>query len=99
MGNLFEGDNDPAARIAGLIFVSQEDGDSEEAEGVFAMTARVPIQTASAVTVLAEHAGLSRNEMVKLLLKAGIAESLSRLPPELADEIRQEAYDRIQDFI
>lgn len=99
MGNLFEGDNDPAARIAGLIFVSQQDGDPEEAEGIFAMTARVPAPIAAAVTVLAEHAGLSRNEMVKLLFKAGIAESLSRLPPELADEIRQEAFDRVQDFI
>lgn len=99
MGNLFDDqDNDPAARIAGLLFVRQEE-DEPDQPGIFPMTVRVPSSTAALVSVMAEHAGLSRNEMVKLLLKAGIAESLGRIPRELAGEIAQEADARIEDFI
>lgn len=99
MGNLFTGDNDAAAQVAGLLFVRQDDDDAPDQFGIYPMTVRVPAPLAALVTVMAEHAGISRNEMVKLLLKAGVADSLSRVPPELAAEVNEEADQRIQDFI
>ena len=101
MGNLFdEHDNDPAARVAGLFFVTKSDDEDElDRPGIYPMTVRAPAPTAALLTVMAEHANISRNEMVKLLLKAGIAESLRRLPPELVAEIHEEANARIDDFI
>jgi hypothetical protein len=98
MGNLFKNENDAAAQVAGLLFVRQDE-DEPDQFGIYPMTVRVPAPLAALVTVMAEHAGISRNEMVKLLLKAGVADSLDRVPPELAAEVHEEAQSRIEDFI
>lgn len=83
-----------AARAASLFSYTPDD-DAQELPGVFSMSIRMPIKTAATVIGMSEHAGLSRNEMANLILKAGI-ESIFNATPE---PLHQEIYESITDAI
>lgn len=85
--------SDPAARIAGRIL--QEGAPEDEADELFGMSIRIPSSLRALIDELAEHAGTSRNLLATDLLRAGAEDVLGRLPPQLAEEIRIDAQDRL----
>ena len=85
--------SDPAARIASRIL--QDGPVDDEADELFGMSIRIPSSLRAFIDELAEHAGTSRNLLATDLLRAGAEDVLGRLPPQLAEEIRIDAQDRL----
>lgn len=67
--------------------------------GLFAMSVRLPSPTASLVAAMADQAGCSRNELLNLIVEAGIDAIFSATAPEVVDDLRREAEANISDFI
>lgn len=63
------------------------------------MSVRIPMDLAAHLIVMAESGDKSRNEMARLLLQAGVDAVLSRLPPEIAFDMREAARERYQEMI
>lgn len=96
MADLF--DNSAAARAASL-FSRGEAPDDEDVPGVFSMTFRLPVSMAATIAVMAEHAGQSRNEMVQLILRAGISAVYRETPTPIQVELQDAISNRISDFL
>ncbi len=88
------------SRAASLLGRRSDDEDDDFGNpGIFAMSVRLPSNIASLVSAMANHAGISRNEMANLIVEAGIDAIFSATDPESAAEIHQEADENIGDFI
>lgn len=85
--------DDIARRIAARVL--HDHGIEEEIEELFAFSIRVPASTKALIDEMAENSGLSRNSMIIELLQAGIQSVMSCLPPEVAEEMRQGAGERM----
>ena len=85
--------SDVAGRIAGRIL--QEDVDDHDDDELFAMSVRIPETLRAVIDEMASQAGVSRNTLATDLLWAGVSDVLDRLPPELAQDLRNEAGGRI----
>ena len=94
MGDFF--DNEAAAKAARLL--AQEVSD-DDFPGVFPITFRLPPGLACLITVMAEHAGVSRNEMGTLILRAGVDAVRRETPPDVQAEIDADVGHRVDDFI
>ena len=88
------------SRAASLLGRRSDDDDDDFGNpGIFAMSVRLPSNIASLVSSMANHAGISRNEMANLIVEAGIDAIFSATDPESAAEIHEEAEFNIADFI
>lgn len=90
-------DNDAAARAAALF--SRADVTDDEIPGVYAMTFRLPVSLAATIAVMADHTGQSRNEMVQLIIRAGITAINAELPQDVLAEIHLAVDDQISNFL
>lgn len=91
-------DNSAAAHAAGL-FCLGVDPDDHDVPGTYAMTFRLPLKLAAYVAVMADHADVSRNEMAKLIIQAGVDEILSRTPDGIRAEIQDSLSEQVSQFI
>lgn len=98
MPSLFPEDNSAAARAAGLFSVGS-DPDDYDVPGTYGMTFRLPLKLAAYVAVMADHADISRNEMAKLIVQAGVQEILSRTPDGIRAEIDGALSEQVSQFI
>lgn len=96
MSDLF--DNSSAARVASL-FTRGEAFDDDEVPGVFSMTFRLPVTMAATISVMADHAGQSRNEMAQLILKVGLSAVYKETPTTIQAELQEAIADRISEFL
>ena len=96
MQDLF--DNASAARAAAL-FSRDYVPDDEEIPGIYSMTFRFPVRIASTIATMAEHAGLSRNEMANLIVSAGISAVFRETPAPILEDMHQEIQDNISNFL
>lgn len=88
------------SRAASLLGRRTDDDDDDFGNpGLFAMSVRLPSPTASLVAAMADQAGCSRNEMLNLIIQAGIEAILSATAPEAVDDLRRESEANISDFI
>lgn len=80
---LFE--DDPAAEIAGLL---SSDLASDLVEGdLIAISLRVSVDRLAVIDGMATLAGVSRNRMANMLLKAGCRDVITRLPNEVVADL------------
>lgn len=91
-------ENTAAAHAAGLFCVGP-DPDENDVPGTYSMSVRLPLKLAAYVAVMADHADVSRNEMAKLIIQAGIDEILSRTPDGIRAEIQGSISEQISQFI
>lgn len=88
------------SRAASLLGPREDDEDVDFGNpGIFAMSIRIPSNRASLISSMANHAGISRNEMANLVVEAGLEAIFSATDPESAAEIHQEADDNIENFL
>ena len=87
MSSIFSGD--VAARIASRML--EHDHIPDDADELFSMSLRVPESMRAMVDAMAQQVGVSRNSMGIDLLRAGIQNVLSNLPPEVAQDLIEEA--------
>ena len=95
MADLFE--NTAAARVA--LLVSQGIPGDDTDPGLFSMSIRVPTTRAVQIDTMAQRATKSRNEMVNLIIEAGISAIYTHLPGETRHEIAEHVSDQIQDYL
>ena len=82
-----------AARVLG------EDSETPPQQPLHTMSLRLPYEMAAYLIELAGTTDTSRVEMARQLVQAGIDAVLSRLPAEVAYDIRCAANERLQDMI
>lgn len=88
------------SRAASLLGRRDEDDDEDSGNsGLFAMSVRLPSPRASLVSSMANRAGCSRNEMLNLIVEAGIEAILFSIADESVAEIHEHADFHIDDFI
>lgn len=88
------------SRAASLLGRRDEDEDEDFGNpGLFAMSVRLPSNRASLVSAMANRAACSRNEMLNLIVEAGIEAILSSTAAESVAEIHEHAEFHIDDFI
>ena len=88
------------SRAASLLGRRDEDEDEDSGNpGLFAMSVRLPSPRAALVSAMANRAGCSRNEMLNLIVEAGIEAILSSTAAESVLEIHEHADFHIDDFI
>ena len=63
-----------------------------------AVTVRLPLATYARLTVLTTRAGISRNAMTNLVLKAGFQAIAAATDPEIAYEIQEETNEKLRDL-
>lgn len=90
---MHEPDDDVTGYIAGLLLGQEPEAPHQQP--LHTMSLRLPLEMAAYVFELATSADKSRVEMARLLVQAGIDSVLSRLPPEVADETREAAHERL----
>lgn len=90
-------DDDVTGYIAGLLL--GQELESPHQQPLHTMSLRLPLEMAAYVFELAITADKSRVEMARLLVQAGIDSVLSRLPPEIADDTREAARERLISMI
>ena len=88
-----------AASRAASLFSRADPPEEDDIPGVFAMSIRVPVRMAATVTAMAEHAGLSRNAMVELILQAGIDAVYAATPTEIQHELNDTIGNSIENFL
>lgn len=76
--------SDAASRIAARL-MTDDDSFPTETE-LFAVSVRIPESLKTVIDELATDASVSRNTMIIDLLRAGVDDVLSKLPPEMAAE-------------
>jgi len=88
---------DRAALLLGL----RDSGDQYDSEnpGVFAMSVRVPSPCASLLSAMSEQAGISRNEMINLVIEAGISAILEATSDDAKAAIYAESDSNLSDFL
>lgn len=89
-------DNDSASRAASILGRRDDDEDSPT---IFSMSVRLPSDVACTVSVMAKHAGCSRNEMLNMIIKSGISAILALTAGEVVAQIHEDVEDHITDFI
>lgn len=88
------------SRAASLLGPRHDDEDEDFSNpGIFAMSVRLPSPVASTVAAMADHARCSRNEMLNLIVEAGIEAILAATDPEAVFDIRAQADSDLGDFI
>lgn len=97
MATLFPDDNSAAARAAGLFSVGP-DSDDFDVPGTYSMSLRFPLKLAAYIAVMADQADISRNEMAKLIVQAGVQEILSRTPDGIRAEIENALPEQVSQF-
>ena len=93
--------NSAVSRAAFLLGPRADDDEDADFHNpsIFAMSIRIPANRASLISSMANHAGISRNEMVNLVVQAGLEAIFSATDPESAAGIHQDADDNIENFI
>lgn len=91
-----EYENDSASRAASILGRRDDDDDSPT---IFSMSVRLPSDVACTVSVMAKHAGCSRNEMLNMIIKSGISAILALTAPNVVGEIHADVQDQLTDFI
>lgn len=87
---LFE--DDPAGEIAGLL---SSDLAADLVEGdLISISLRVSADRLAVIDGMATLAGISRNRMANMLLKAGCREVISRLPNEVVSDLADQTEGR-----
>ena len=92
---------EPNEDVAGYIAarVLGEDSETPPQQPLHAMSLRLPYEKAAYLIELAGTTDTSRVEMARQLVQAGIDAVLSRLPAEVAYDIRTAAQERLQDML
>ncbi len=93
--------HEPNEDVAGYIAarVLGEDSETPPQQPLHAMSLRLPYEMAAYLTEPAGATDTSRVEMARQLVQAGIDAVLSRLPAEVAYDIRTAAQERLQDML
>jgi hypothetical protein len=89
--------SDITDQISNMLISSSEE--LQEHQALHALSLRIPLELAANLIAMAEQAGVSRNEMARLLMQAGVQAVLARLPPQTAAEICESAADRYESMI
>lgn len=89
-----EPDEDVAGYIAARVL--GEDSETPPQQPLHTMSLRLPYEIAAYLIELAGTTDTSRVEMARQLVQAGIDAVFSRLPPEVAYDIREAARERLQ---
>ena len=90
-------DNHSASRAASIL--GRRDDDEENSPTLFSMSVRLPSDVACTVSVMAKHAGCSRNEMLNMIIKSGVSAILALTAGEVVAEIQADVESDISDFI
>lgn len=93
----FPTDQSAAARAVSLFSLGGPD--ETTVPGTHTMTLRLPLKLAAYVAVMASHADVSRNEMARLIIDAGVQEILSRTPDVIRAEIENDMGEQIAEFM
>lgn len=93
--------HEPNEDVAGYIAarVLGEDSETPPQQPLHTMSLRLPYEMAAYLIELAGTTDTSRVEMARQLVQAGIDSVLSRLPAEVAHDIRTAAQERLQDML
>ena len=94
---MHEPDEDVAGYIASRVL--GEDSETPPQQPLHAMSLRLPYEMAAYLIELAGTTDTSRVEMARQLVQAGIDAVLSRLPAEVAYDIRSAAHERLKDMM
>lgn len=89
-----EPDEDVAGYIAARVL--GEDSETPPQQPLHTMSLRLPYEMAAYLIELAGTTDTSRVEMARQLVQAGIDAVFSRLPPEVAYDIREAARERLR---
>lgn len=85
-------EDDPAGEIAGLL---ASDFASDGMDGdLVSISLRVSTDRLTVIDAMAKMAGVSRNRMANMLLRAGCREVISRLPNEVVADLADETEGR-----
>jgi hypothetical protein len=89
-----------ALRAATLLGRRNEEPDEpDDSPGIFAMSVRLPSFVACRISVMADLAKCSRNEMVNMIVEAGLDAILAATPEDALIEIHEGVESQIHDFI
>ena len=93
--------HEPNEDVAGYIAarVLGEDSETPPQQPLHTMSLRLPYEMAAYLIELAGTTDTSRVEMARQLVQAGIDAVLSRLPAEVAYDIRSAAHERLKDMM
>lgn len=88
------------SRAASLLGSRVDDEDEDfNNPGIFAMSVRVPSLVACKISVMADHAKCSRNEMANLIIQAGLESIAAAISEEVLIEIHEAVDDQLENFI
>ena len=88
-----------ASQAARLLFVNPdipEDYDPDDVAPITGITLRIPSTVVARLQVLATNAGVSRNTMAQLILKAGFESVFALLPEDKVESLREEILEAYQ---
>lgn len=92
-------DPSAASQAARLLFVNPDipqDYDPDDLAPITGITLRIPATVVARLQVLATNAGVSRNVMAQLILKAGFESVFSLLPEEEVERLQEEISEAYQ---
>lgn len=88
------------SRAASLLGRRDDEPDEEDDRpGIFAMSVRLPSHRACQISVMADFAKCSRNEMANLIVEAGLEAIAAATADDVLIEIHEAVQDQITDFI
>lgn len=90
--------NNTAAARAARLFTLEPEANPDE-PGMFTITVRVPARMAATLTTMANHAGVSRNELSNLVLEAGVRAVWNETPSAIQQEIAEAIVATTPDFL
>jgi hypothetical protein len=89
-----------ALRAATLLGRRDEEPDEDDdSPGIFAMSVRLPSPVACKISVMADRAKCSRNEMVNMIVEAGLDAILAATSEDVLFEIHESVEFQIDNFI
>lgn len=89
-----------ALRAATLLGRRDDEPDEDDGNpGIFAMSVRLPSPVACKISVMADLAKCSRNEMVNLIIEAGLDAIAASTSEDVLIEIHERVQFQIDDFI
>lgn len=80
---------DYGGEVAGLL--SADFMTDHMTDDLVAASVRLPRERVALLDAMSKKAGVSRNRMINMLIGAGIRDVFSRLPHEVADDLREAA--------
>lgn len=90
----------PALRAATLLGLRGDEPDEDDGNpGIFAMSVRLPAYVACEISVMADIAKCSRNEMVNMIVEAGLEAIRAATAEEVLLEIHEAVEFQIDNFI